>query len=88
MVWPPAIMPVNAASINEMMRNSENQRWLLKHAATYERRAWWFLVISIGLMLWSPLALALLIPAAHIRWQVSRMLRFARDQQRDGRNNS
>jgi hypothetical protein len=83
MLWPPAIMPVNADSVDNMMRIAENQAWLLKHATIYDRRAWWFLAFSTGLMLLTPLALALLIPATHIRWQVSRMIRFAREQQDD-----
>jgi hypothetical protein len=81
MVWPPAIMPVNAQSVNDMLRVEQNQQWLLKHAAVYDRRAWSFLGISGLLLLLTPLALALFIPALHIRFQVWRMLRYVRREQ-------
>ncbi len=63
------------------MKITENQQWLLKHSAVYDRRAWWLLAISIALLLATPFAMALLIPAVHIRIQVSRMTRYARDEQ-------
>ncbi len=87
MVWPPAIMPVNADSLNDMLKIEQNQQWLLKHAAVYDKRAWSVLGVSGLLLLLTPLALAMFIPALHIRYQVWRMLRYARREQGVGADN-
>jgi hypothetical protein len=81
-LWPPAIMPVDAESVGAMLAIAENQQWLLKHADTYDRRAWWFLLLSALLVPLTNAAVALVIPAVYVRIQVSRMLRYARNQQK------
>lgn len=79
MVWPPALMPVQKPSVDEMMAVQTNREWLRRYGATYDRRAWGLLAItSILFGIW-PYAIVLLIVAGHIRIQVWRMLKAVRE---------
>ncbi len=79
MIWPPALMPVRKDSVDEMMQESENRDWLKLHANVYDRRAWWVLAAAGVLLALTPYAIALFIPALHIRVQVWRMLGAVKD---------
>jgi hypothetical protein len=78
MIWPPALMPVRKESIDEMMQIGENREWLKRHAQSYDRRAWWVLGLTGILLGLTPYAIALFIPALHIRVQVWRMIGAAK----------
>jgi hypothetical protein len=78
MVWPPALMPVQKDSVDEMMAIDVNREWLRRHAKTYDRRAWWALGICGALLGVFPYAVVLFIPALHIRVQVWRMISAAK----------
>jgi hypothetical protein len=74
MIWPPALMPVRKDSVDEMMQETANREWLKRHAQIYDRRAWWVLAGTGILLGLTPYAIALFIPALHIRVQVWRMI--------------
>jgi hypothetical protein len=74
MIWPPALMPVRKESVDEMMQVEANREWLKRHAKVYDRRAWWVLGATGILLGLTPYAIAVFIPALHIRVQVWRMI--------------
>jgi hypothetical protein len=80
MIWPPALMPVSKESVDEMMQVEANREWLKRYAKTYDRRAWWVLGAAGILLGLTPYAIAVFIPALHIRVQVWRMLKVVKNE--------